>query len=105
MTCSHSFGGVFFKVGFFFKHEAVTFLYSLTSCMMLHKMASLQLIYPVTLLLPTFIYLTYHLCCWEHVTYFSHGILSLGWLTNANWKLPASPDHILHKIFYDNKTL
>ena len=86
----------------------MTFLYTLTSCMMLHKMASLQLIYPVTLLLPTFIYLTYHSCCWEHVTYCSHGILSLGWQTNANWSCQQALITfyvLLYKIIYNNRTL
>ena len=37
----------------------MTSLYTLTSFMMLHEMASLQLIYLVTHLFPTFIYLLF----------------------------------------------
>jgi hypothetical protein len=49
MTCSYSSGVSVLESGFFSKQKAMNFLYTLTSFIMLHKMASLQLTYPVTL--------------------------------------------------------
>lgn len=70
--------GVSFRDWFLYKHRAMNSLYALTSFIMLHKTASLQLTYPVTFLLLKHLFNLLFMLL-EGVTYFGHGILSLWW--------------------------